>query len=578
MQIKQPPIYDVSHWEEIPDFTKVSPRPVLFITKATEGITYKDDKFIRFFGGMKQIGVLRGAYHFFRQAYNSVAQAKFFLGFVGQFITYKDLLILDVEEGGETAPMLQDWLEYVRTERPNNQIIIYSRKNILDSILMTSTQRAYFKTFSIWTAGYPYFPDQYSTPPASYIPDQTRFGPVVLWQYSDKGIVSGIQGYVDVNWIDPVFLEKMNGLPDPPPPPTDDTILSEREYFLGAIEKRCETITTHGKAIYNLTEILTEKVEKFFISPQLQSRQYVPKFLEDYDLHFAINCDGWTTPPLIPTGYNASEGHPYGITGNEETVYVSKDNTFSLTRPASIWNAFSFQNRLIKDGVIPVINKSVDDIRARTAIGYTQDQSKVYLITVDGGDQYSKEGLNFQETAAILLKLGCYQAFMLDGGGSTAKVVEDHGVKVIGLTSGEDLVLQYGALLRRVLNIFGLQMKDGTVEPPTGETMTHKVLVAVKPRIEHSMYANSASVNLAVGTEFESTISFIVNDPSRVDNGVTFVQIIGGTYNQYWVPLIYKSVEYVKALDVVVPPPTTVWPDKLTAHYGTETKNYFPNA
>ena len=108
--------------------------------------------------------------------------------------------------------------------------------------------------------------------------------------------------------------------------------------------------------------------------------------------------------------------------------------------------------------------------------------------------------------------------------------------------------------------------------------MTHKVLVAVKPRIEHSMYANSASVNLAVGTEFESTISFIVNDPSRVDNGVTFVQIIGGTYNQYWVPLIYKSVEYVKALDVVVPPPTTVWPDKLTAHYGTETKDYFPNA
>jgi hypothetical protein len=81
---------------------------------------------------------------------------------------------------------------------------------------------------------------------------------------------------------------------------------------------------------------------------------------------------------------------------------------------------------------------------------------------------------------------------MLDGGGSTTKVINDNGAKIIGEPSGEDFVLNYGAYLRRVINVLGVKMKTGTVvpPPPNGDNM-YRVLVAVKPRIDHSMYANA---------------------------------------------------------------------------------------
>ena len=218
MNIKSPPVYDVSAWKEILDFTLVNPRPLLFITKATEGASFVDSKFVRFFQGMASIGVARGVYHFHRKAYDAVRQANHFINTIRGHITDKDLLILDVEEGGESALQLKTWLDTVRAAFPRNRLLIYSAKWILDSIPMTAAQKTYFKQIDIWIAGYPYLPDLWSYP-TGYIPDQTKWGKVVLWQYSDKGVVSGVQGSVDLNWIDPVFAATIETLPPITTPP-----------------------------------------------------------------------------------------------------------------------------------------------------------------------------------------------------------------------------------------------------------------------------------------------------------------------------------------------------------------------
>lgn len=215
MIIKQPCCYDVSHWKEIPDFRLVNPRPVLFITKASEaypGTVYKhtDDKFIRFFEGMQSIGVRRGAYHFFRRAYDATRQAEHFVNVISQVdILPTDFLILDVEEGGEKAWQLWAWFERVKKSFPNNPLILYSAKRILDPIVMTEAEKKYFKKIRTWTAGYPWFPDLFSTVPAAYTPDQSKYGEVCLWQYSEKGVVEGIAGSVDLNWIEPTFYESI---------------------------------------------------------------------------------------------------------------------------------------------------------------------------------------------------------------------------------------------------------------------------------------------------------------------------------------------------------------------------------
>ena len=215
MIVKLPPVYDTSHWKEVPDFALVSPKPVLVITKATEADNFTDSTFLKYFADLKQDGILRGAYHFHRKFTNPITQAEHFVKTISPVLEPKDVLALDIEEGGETAAQIIAWLDYVQAKF-SNLMLIYSRKNILDPIPMTASQQARLKQVPTWPAGYPFLPDLYPAPPASYIPDQTKWGPVYLWQYTSNGIVTGISGSTDCNWISPAFYQILF----PPTPPT----------------------------------------------------------------------------------------------------------------------------------------------------------------------------------------------------------------------------------------------------------------------------------------------------------------------------------------------------------------------
>lgn len=59
----------------------------------------------------------------------------------------------------------------------------------------------------------------------------------------------------------------------------------------------------------------------------------------------------------------------------------------------------------------------------RTFVAVNQDQTKIWLCTVDGR-QDSSIGMTFQDMADFLLTLGAWDALNLDGGGSTAMVVD----------------------------------------------------------------------------------------------------------------------------------------------------------
>lgn len=216
MITKQPFVADISHWKEVADFKAISPRPFLMITKASEGVAIVDSKFVRFFAGMKEAGMKRGVYHFNRNTFDGAGQARHFLNIISDYITDDDLLILDVEEGSERPADLIAWFDTVRAARPRNRLLLYSRRNILESILLTTTQKAYFKIIPVWVAGYPANPDEYETVPNFYIPDPTRYGPVVLWQYSAHGSITGIDGDTDLNWISDTFYKILGGQTLPP--------------------------------------------------------------------------------------------------------------------------------------------------------------------------------------------------------------------------------------------------------------------------------------------------------------------------------------------------------------------------
>jgi hypothetical protein len=59
----------------------------------------------------------------------------------------------------------------------------------------------------------------------------------------------------------------------------------------------------------------------------------------------------------------------------------------------------------------------------RSAIGYTEDRNTLWMVVVDGR-RSSAVGMTCDETRTLMAGLGCYEAAMLDGGGSSTLVVD----------------------------------------------------------------------------------------------------------------------------------------------------------
>lgn len=70
--------------------------------------------------------------------------------------------------------------------------------------------------------------------------------------------------------------------------------------------------------------------------------------------------------------------------------------------------------------------KFIDGVRARTAVGISQDGKTVYVVTAEGRTKRSS-GLTIAELAKFMQEIGVYKAMNLDGGGSTAMAIRNLG-------------------------------------------------------------------------------------------------------------------------------------------------------
>ena len=82
------------------------------------------------------------------------------------------------------------------------------------------------------------------------------------------------------------------------------------------------------------------------------------------------------------------------------------------------------------------IASNTDARHPRTAVGFSRDSSTLYLLTVDGRTERSV-GMTTVELAAMLQRLGAWQAMNFDGGGSTTMVVEGLLANVPADATGE---------------------------------------------------------------------------------------------------------------------------------------------
>lgn len=108
---------------------------------------------------------------------------------------------------------------------------------------------------------------------------------------------------------------------------------------------------------------------------------------------------------------------------------------------------------ILVDGGQPAkFSRNVNDLngnRSRTAIGYSKDMKKAYLITVDHAT--GSDGMTLQELQNFMVGIGVWKGLNLDGGGSTQLATRPLGEFVPVLTN----VTEYGSQ-RAVVNGVGV--------------------------------------------------------------------------------------------------------------------------
>ncbi|MUG95190.1 hypothetical protein F7734_23655 [Scytonema sp. UIC 10036] len=116
------------------------------------------------------------------------------------------------------------------------------------------------------------------------------------------------------------------------------------------------------------------------------------------------------------------------------SLLIGQDNRSQIVKTSvtddfsNVFTAVSASPRLLLDGQITVDFNPIDafaGLNPRTAVGLSQDEQYLILITIDGRQPGFSEGATLYETAEWLTRFGSFQGLNLDGGGSTTMVRQD---------------------------------------------------------------------------------------------------------------------------------------------------------
>ena len=157
------------------------------VLKATEGEEMSDERFQDYWSEAGRINISRGAYHFFRSSKDPKKQAQNFIRIVKKLRTNDLPPILDVEtiHKGCSRKLLNDkvltWLEIVEKHYGKKPIVYTS-----DSFAKTYLYPDITDNYPLWIARY------------NEEPPKSKWN---IWQFTDKALVMGIDGYVDLSVI-----------------------------------------------------------------------------------------------------------------------------------------------------------------------------------------------------------------------------------------------------------------------------------------------------------------------------------------------------------------------------------------
>lgn len=178
---------DVSHYQSYIDWSKLPGNKIDFaFVKATEGAFMVDTLYCHNWEEATKVGIRRGAYHFFRPTIPIQFQIHNFITTVemeeGDLPPVLDVEVLDGTPPESIRRDIKTWMAAIESHY-RIKPILYTNLNYYHRFLA-----GYFIDYPIWIARYNY------QEPFLDLGKNWHF-----WQYGNRGLLDGIEGFVDFN-------------------------------------------------------------------------------------------------------------------------------------------------------------------------------------------------------------------------------------------------------------------------------------------------------------------------------------------------------------------------------------------
>ena len=167
-------------------------------------------------------------------------------------------------------------------------------------------------------------------------------------------------------------------------------------------------------------------------APKDAGARTTSEFLAEFKCQVAINASVFDVfakqkgDPMDIQGLSLSRGDLYSPPNQWDALLISTNRRAWIARsPVQVRNAFYGLSGFYALLINGKNHGTMTNQHPRSAVGITRNGRYLILMTVDGRQPGYSEGTTTAGTAEWLRKLGAYDALNLDGGGSTALVVED---------------------------------------------------------------------------------------------------------------------------------------------------------
>ncbi len=221
-----------------------------------------------------------------------------------------------------------------------------------------------------------------------------------------------------------------------------------RQLFPGVHYERLTRKSPRAQVIHLVRIPLARPGIRFLVTPadavtggEVRART-TSQFLRESGVQIAINAAAFSpwwsnTPwdyyphvgdPVDVHGLAVSDGRRYSEPSEKHPAFgITRQNRVRFDDLKDAHNACSGKSPLLRAGKPvdwPIRVDAGDEPHPRTAVAVDREEKELLLVLVDGRQPNYSEGATRAELAEIVREAGGYHALNLDGGGSTALVIE----------------------------------------------------------------------------------------------------------------------------------------------------------